>query len=193
MRAAAKGLDIVIVNPTFVLGPDDPTRTSMGLVRRFCLGQIPAYVAGALNVVDVRDVATGHLLADEKGVRAPSATSSPAATSPSTASSPTSPGSAASIRRRSSCRCGSRSPAPRPHRAFGLRLAGSPEEVRSASLWWTYRNTKAKRELGFAPRPHEQTLEDAVEWQLAELGGRRGGGRRQRDPLAAGWRKALRR
>ena len=39
----------------------------MGLVRRFCLGQIPAYVAGALNVVDVRDVATGHLLADEKG------------------------------------------------------------------------------------------------------------------------------
>ena len=39
----------------------------MGLVRRFCLGQIPAYVDGALNIVDVRDVATGHLLADERG------------------------------------------------------------------------------------------------------------------------------
>ena len=64
---------------------------------------------------------------------------------------------------------------PTRRRAFGLRL-GSPEEVLSASLWWTYRNTKAKRELGFAPRPHEQTLEDAVEWQLAELGGRRGAG-----------------
>lgn len=58
---------------------------------------------------------------------------------------------------------------------FGLRV-GSPEEVLSASLWWTYRNTKAKRELGFAPRPHEQTLEDAVEWQLGVLGGRRPGG-----------------
>jgi hypothetical protein len=56
----------------------------------------------------------------------------------------------------------------------GLRF-GSPEEVLSASLWWTYRNTKAKRDLGFKPRPHEQTLEDAVEWQLAELGDRRGG------------------
>ena len=66
-RLAAHGLDVVIVNPTFVLGPDDPSRTSMGLVRRFCLGQIPAYVDGALNIVDVRDVAAGHLLADEKG------------------------------------------------------------------------------------------------------------------------------
>ena len=66
-RFAAHGLDVVIVNPTFVLGPDDPSRTSMGLVRRFCLGQIPAYVDGALNIVDVRDVAAGHLLADAKG------------------------------------------------------------------------------------------------------------------------------
>jgi dihydroflavonol-4-reductase len=66
-RLAAHGLPVVIVNPTFVLGPDDPTGTSMGLVRRFLLGQIPAYVDGGLNIVDVRDVATGHLLADEKG------------------------------------------------------------------------------------------------------------------------------
>ena len=49
------------------------------------------------------------------------------------------------------------------------RAAGPPEEIASASLWWTYRNTKAKRELGFAPRPHEETLEDAVAWQLDQL------------------------
>jgi len=47
------------------------------------------------------------------------------------------------------------------------------DEVRSATLWWTYRNTKAKRELGFRTRPHEQTLEDAVTWQREQLGGRR--------------------
>jgi dihydroflavonol-4-reductase len=173
MRMAAKGLDVVIVNPSFVLGPDDPTRTSMGLVRRFCLGQIPVYVAGALNVVDVRDVATGHLLADEKGVTAEryilsgrnftldrlfadlariSGIDPPAAKVPLRVALA---GADAASR-------------------VGLRF-GSPEEVRSASLWWTYRNTKAKRELGFAPRPHEQTLEDAVQWQLAELNGRRGG------------------
>ena len=67
MRLAAQGLPLVIVNPTFVLGPDSPGGTSMHLVRRFLLGRIPAYVDGALNIVDVRDVANGHLLADEEG------------------------------------------------------------------------------------------------------------------------------
>ena len=67
LRLAAHGLDVVIVNPSFVLGPDDPKGTSMHLVRRFLLGRIPAYVEGGLNIVDVRDVAQGHLLADRKG------------------------------------------------------------------------------------------------------------------------------
>ncbi len=39
----------------------------MDLVRRFLLGRIPAYVEGALNIVDVRDIAKGHLLAEKKG------------------------------------------------------------------------------------------------------------------------------
>ena len=99
-RLAALGLPVVIVNPTFVLGPDDPTRTSMGLVRRFCLGQIPAYVDGALNIVDVRDVATGHLLADERGEVGAALHPRRRATSPSIACSPTSRGSPASPRRR---------------------------------------------------------------------------------------------
>ena len=42
---------MVIVNPTFVLGPEDPSGTSMGLVRRFYLGRIPAYVEGALEIL----------------------------------------------------------------------------------------------------------------------------------------------
>ncbi len=53
----------------------------------------------------------------------------------------------------------------------------SPDEVRSAMQWWTYRNTKARRELGFEPRPHEETLEDAVLWQMGELGQRVRAGR----------------
>ena len=67
LRAVARGLPVVIVNPSFVLGPDAPRGTSMDLVRRFLLRRIPAYVDGALNIVDVRDVAAGHILADEKG------------------------------------------------------------------------------------------------------------------------------
>ena len=68
LRVAAHGLDLVIVNPTFVLGPDDPGRgTSNRLIRRVLLRQIPLFVDGGLNVVDVRDVAEGHLLAERKG------------------------------------------------------------------------------------------------------------------------------
>ena len=45
---------------------------------------------------------------------------------------------------------------------------------RSAEHWWTYRSTKAKKQLGFSPRPHEETLEDAVRWQEERLGDRVG-------------------
>ena len=67
LRVAAHGLPLVVVNPTFVLGPDDPTGTSNRLISRVLLRQIPFYVEGGLNVVDVRDVAAAHLLADRKG------------------------------------------------------------------------------------------------------------------------------
>jgi hypothetical protein len=53
-----------------------------------------------------------------------------------------------------------------------LPLPVSPDEVRSAAHWWTYRNTKARKELAFEPRPHEETLEDAVRWQMDQLGDR---------------------
>ena len=59
---------MTIVNPSFVLGPDAPRGSSMELVKRFIQKKIPAYVDGGLNIVDVRDVAKGHLLADKKGV-----------------------------------------------------------------------------------------------------------------------------
>jgi hypothetical protein len=55
---------------------------------------------------------------------------------------------------------------------LGLPAPSSGDEVRSATLWWSYRNAKARTRLGFEPRPHEETLEEAVESQLAELGDR---------------------
>ena len=49
----------MIVNPSFVLGPDDPNPrgTSNALIRRLLLRRIPGYLDGAINIVDVRDVA----------------------------------------------------------------------------------------------------------------------------------------
>jgi dTDP-D-glucose 4,6-dehydratase len=41
-----------------------------------------------------------------------------------------------------------------------------------SSQWWTYRNTKAKRELGWRPSPHEDTIEATVQWYLEREGER---------------------
>ena len=171
LRLAAHGLPVVIVNPTFVLGPDDPKVTSMGLIKRFLLRSIPAYVEGGLNVVDVRDVARGHLLADEKGQVADRYLLA---------------GRNFTLDRlfadlaRISGIDPPRVKLPAPIVLAGveaatwarLPLPTFPDEVRAATLWFTARNTKARRELGFAPRPHEETLDDAVRWQLEQLGDR---------------------
>jgi dihydroflavonol-4-reductase len=173
LRVAAKGLDAVIVNPTFVLGPDGRGSSSMGLIRRFLLRRIPAYVDGGLNVVDVRDVADGHLQAEARGatgeryilggrnftlqrlfadlqrisgVQAPALRLNPEVATA---------GARISERR-------------------GLPLGLSSDETRSAGLWWTYSAAKAKRELDFTARPHEETLEIAVTSMAEELGDRVG-------------------
>jgi len=68
--AARDGVDAVIVNPTFPVGRGDVKPTPTGaLIRDFLAGRMPAYVDTGMNIVDVGDVAQGHLLAFERGVR----------------------------------------------------------------------------------------------------------------------------
>ncbi|MGB5596893.1 MAG: hopanoid-associated sugar epimerase [Crocosphaera sp.] len=67
-QAVKKGQDIVIVNPSTPIGPYDIKPTPTGdIILRFLRRQMPAYVNTGLNIIDVRDVARGHLLALEKG------------------------------------------------------------------------------------------------------------------------------
>jgi len=171
LRLAARGLPMVIVNPAHVFGPGDLYRSSTVVVRRFLCRQIPAYVDGAINIVDVADVARGHLLADERGVVGEryilgnrnytwerlfadlgriSGVEPPAVRLPLPA-------------------------ALAFARALGA-VPGTPPitlvEMRAASKWWTYRNTKAKRELGWKPSPHEETVESTVAWYRAREGDR---------------------
>ncbi len=162
---AARGLPVVIVNPAYVFGRGDVYGRATSIVRRFMLGRIPAYVPGALNVVDVQDVARGHLLADERGTV----------------------GERYILGNRNytldrlfadlSRLSGADPPALRLSAGVALRLAQaagargpiSVQEVRLASQWWTYKNTKAKRELGFRPSPHEDTIEATVDWYRDKL------------------------
>ena len=163
LRLAAHGLPVVIVNPAHVFGRGDVNHTSTEVVRRFLRREIPAYVDGALNIVDAEDVARGHLLADERGGVAEryilgnrnftldrlfadlgriSGVAPPAVKLPL--------------------------PAALALAAAAERAPGRPvitvDEVRSSSLWWAFRSNKARRELGWAPSHHEDTLESTIAW-----------------------------
>ena len=62
-----KGLPVIILNPAVVLGEGDVNLSSSGSVLWFCKKKFPGYMDGTLNIVDVEDVAEGHILAAEKG------------------------------------------------------------------------------------------------------------------------------
>jgi dihydroflavonol-4-reductase len=68
MGFVRKGLPAVIVNPSTPIGAMDRKPTPTGqIIVDFLNGRIPAYLDTGLNVVDVEDVAAGHLLAAERG------------------------------------------------------------------------------------------------------------------------------
>ncbi len=69
LEAVSAGVPVVIVNPSTPVGPLDykPTPTGRVIVD-FLNGRMPAYMDTGLNLVDVEDVARGHLLAAERGV-----------------------------------------------------------------------------------------------------------------------------
>ncbi|MFQ5897486.1 MAG: hopanoid-associated sugar epimerase [Candidatus Methylomirabilia bacterium] len=65
---ALKGLPVVIVNPSAPVGPWDVKPTPTGrMIVDFLLGRMFATLDTGLNLVHVRDVARGHILAAEKG------------------------------------------------------------------------------------------------------------------------------
>jgi dihydroflavonol-4-reductase len=178
MRVAAKGLGLVIVNPSFVLGPWDPnpSGTSNALVRRLLLRRIPGYLDGAINIVDIRDVARGHVLADERGEDGERYLLT---------------GRNFTLQRLFADLSRIADVPPPPVRMqgrlvvagvsamelMGLRLPTSVDEVRSGTQWFTYRNAKAREKLGWEPRPHDETLEETVRWQRDQLGKRAEGHR----------------
>ena len=68
LEFAGDGFPVVIVNPTAPVGDHDFKPTPTGkMVVDFVRGAMPAFLDTGLNVVDVRDVAAGHLAACERG------------------------------------------------------------------------------------------------------------------------------
>ncbi len=165
---ARKGFPVVIVNPTAPMGDHDfkPTPTGQ-IVADFLRGAMPAYIDTGLNVVNVKDVAEGHLLACERGM----------------------PGeryilgsenlTLRQILHELAEISGLKAPTVElPYAvawaagAFGTaisRITGkapraSLEAVRMASTKMWVSHGKATRELGYNPMPAREALKDAVVW-----------------------------
>ncbi|HTD52665.1 MAG TPA: NAD-dependent epimerase/dehydratase family protein, partial [Thermoanaerobaculia bacterium] len=65
---AKQGLPVVIVNPSTPVGELDVKPTPTGqMIVDFLNRRMPAYVDTGLNLIDVRDVGEGHVLAAERG------------------------------------------------------------------------------------------------------------------------------
>jgi dihydroflavonol-4-reductase len=68
MEAAASGFPVVIGSPTMPIGPHDHNLTPpTAMLRRFLGKRVQFYLDFVLNLVDVRDVAAGLVLAMERG------------------------------------------------------------------------------------------------------------------------------
>jgi len=191
---AREGIEVVIVNPTYVLGvpidPSQPGETSNRAIGNYLTGRLPAFMDGRIDVADVRDVARGHLRAAERG----------------------SPGeryvlgghelSWLELFERVAELSGVRHPLmvlPREIAAVArladdLRLPNlvNAEGYTLMAQNWCYSSRKARGELGYRPRKLDATLSDTIDWymELIDSGAVR---RRAPSPLsltAAGLRLA---
>ena len=63
-----RGLPVVMVNPTLVIGINDIKPTPSGqMIIDVVKQKMPGYIDGGINIIDVEDVARGHILAAHKG------------------------------------------------------------------------------------------------------------------------------
>ncbi|MGZ3407358.1 MAG: NAD-dependent epimerase/dehydratase family protein [Polyangia bacterium] len=163
--SATLGLDLVIVNPSLLLGPGDERASSTGDVRRFLKREIPVVPDGGVNFVDARDAARATVAALEHGrsgerylLGGPNWTVAEYF---------------GRLERASKVR-GPKLKLPNAlqrHAASLLELAYKaldkepPVErisVEMAQVYWWCDSGKAERELGFAARDPGETLDDTI-------------------------------
>lgn len=164
--AARHGIEMVVVNPGYVLGvPRDrsrPSPTSARTVGNYLRGRLPAVVAAPMNFVDAEDVAAGHLLAAERGTTGeryilggrnttwPALIDRVAKLSGVHHPVVVLPREVAQVAR--------------VRDALGLPGALAAEGYGLMAQDWRFSSAKAKRELGYRSRPLDQTLRATIDW-----------------------------
>jgi dihydroflavonol-4-reductase len=183
--AARNDIELVIVNPGYVLGvPLDRSRceeTSSRIVGSYLRGRLPAVMSAPMNFVDVEDVAAGHLLAAERArpgeryILGGHNTTWPA------------------LIDRVADLSGVHQPVmvlPRELAAFArireaLGLPGmlSAEGYTLMAQDWRFSSAKAERELGYRRRSLNRTLQATIDW-YSDVIERRAFKRTHRSPLS---------
>jgi dihydroflavonol-4-reductase len=154
--AADDSLEALAVNPTTPIGPGDHAPTPTGqMIRGIARGRYRATLrSGGLNVVDVRDVARGHVLALERGRSGERYLLGGTNLT------------LAEVFALVARAAGRRPPRVRlPYvAAQALSWVGlaNRQEVTLARLPAWFSSDKAQQELGYAPTPIELAVEDAV-------------------------------
>ena len=136
---------MVVVNPGFVIGPGDVHRVSSWPIEEYLRGVVRFMVRGGLSYVDVRDVAAGHLLAEQRGVSGQRYILTNEEGNLSYPDFFARVGDVAGRRRRQVGAGRAAHAGPAAARALRLRLVPVDDnELRSGAYWWFYRADKAR-------------------------------------------------
>jgi len=158
LAAAAAGVDVVIANPAFLLGPGDVHRVSTWPIDAYLSGKLRVRTAGGLAFADARDIAAGLVLLSEKG-RAGERTLLVNPEGNLSWQAIFALVGEVSGKKRLMVSL------PAGVAALGSRIVPSPVsagEIRAAGHWWFYDGSKAERELGFRCRPIAETVADTI-------------------------------
>jgi dihydroflavonol-4-reductase len=162
------GIEVVVVNPGYVLGvPVDRSQageTSNRIVGNYLRGRLPGVIDSRMNFVDVEDVAQGHLLAAEKGrpgeryilggenLAWPELVDRIARIADVHYPVIVMPPAIAWVGR--------------VREALGIPGPMSAEGYELMGRDWRFTSRKAERELGYSSRPIDRTLRTTVGWYL---------------------------
>ena len=164
-----RSLDVVITNPGFVIGPGDVHRVSSWAIEEYLRGGLRFTVPGGLSYVDVRDVAVGHLLAEEHGKTGERYILTDDAGNLSHRDFFALVGTVTGKpRRQLHASVGMLRPVLRVGSLLHLPLPLDDQELASSSHWWYYTAAKARERLGFTTRPLDETLADTIAWFRAD-------------------------
>ncbi|HMQ02459.1 MAG TPA: NAD-dependent epimerase/dehydratase family protein [Pyrinomonadaceae bacterium] len=162
-----KGLKLVILNPTLLLGPGDERLSSTKVVLDFLGRKIPYCPAGGLNIVDTRDVAKTFIDAAEKGrhkekylLGAENMTFAEFFGRLERLSGVAAPG----LRLPKRLAMAGSSIIESVFQNWGRTSPVATSEVEQAEHFWYFTSAKAEEELGFDPRDPQETLNDTIKY-----------------------------